>query len=73
MHVSQIWHSIQNLGNVTNISSGVLLQGEQILIEFMQMTMIAMEERILRPSEFQRAQIEKLNTLFYYYFYIYFL
>ena len=57
----------QSLGKITNISNDVLLQ-EQILIEFMQMTMIAREERILieRPFEFQRVQLErKVTALFY--------
>ena len=45
--LSQIWHSSLSLGKITNVSSDVLSQGEQILTKLMQMTMVAMEERIL--------------------------
>lgn len=39
-HHSQMRHSSQGLGNITNIYNCVLLQGEQILTEFMQITIL---------------------------------
>ena len=38
--------SSQSLGKVTNLSNGVLLQAEQIVIELTQIIIIAMKERI---------------------------
>lgn len=35
----QIWHSSQSIGNITNVSSFVLLQ-EQIFIEIMQLIIL---------------------------------
>ena len=60
-HVSQIGHSSQSLVKQTNkqtkniISNGVLLQGEQILTELMQVSMMAVEVYSLRLFEFQRV------------------
>ena len=39
-----------NLGKITSISNGDLLQDEKILIELMQIIVIAMKERILTES-----------------------
>ena len=40
----------QSLAKVTTVSKGVLLQGEQVLSESMQMIMVAMEEGMLTET-----------------------
>ena len=49
IHSSQMQHFIQSLGNITKVSNCVLLQGEQVLSELVQI--IAMKIRIL-PDNF---------------------
>lgn len=49
-NVSQIGRSYQGLGKITSVPKGVLLGGEQVVAELMQMTVIALKERILTET-----------------------
>ena len=59
MHVSLNYDVPVKALVIINVFDGVLLQGEQILIEFMKMTMTALKKRILRLFEFHRVQRER--------------
>ena len=48
VYLSQIWHSSQSLGNITNVSNCVLLPGEQIHTELMQITNSIVKEQYSR-------------------------
>lgn len=64
-HHFQMWHSSQSLGNITNVYNCVLSQGEQILFEFMQITILPWNyEYLLRVSKFSRDQIGRKDTCF---------
>ena len=49
-NVSQIGRRYQGLGKITSVPKGVLLGGEQVVAELMQMTVIALKERILTET-----------------------
>ena len=47
---TQIRHSSHSFSRTTTVFNGALLKAKQILIELMQMTVVAMEERILTEN-----------------------
>lgn len=61
--LSQLWHSSQSLGNIANVFNCTLLEGEQILIEIMQVTYcIAMKRTLEFLNSGGIIQGEKVNV-----------